>query len=408
MSNFKNIFIGLFISICLLFSSHLTLYGNGIKFRNSNEEIPIETTEMNADNITVLMSKNSIYAVTMTFNSHIEHPDAVILMNKADVPCKIVKMYENKVLIDFPKSWVKSLRIDFSGEGLSSGEQRYNQRSNERFNEVDENERRGNYNNHRLRRREDFADNDYVERDRYRNTNQRTSERYIDNMEGVRRSNRNNDFGKASYYDDDDYADSDVLDIIMLEDELEEKHAEPDRSGRVARSDVKNWLLSEIRDAKSGKKSNSRQSSRNQLQSEEFDLLDETLRNDIRAEKENQLTENNERVQFRNNAGRVKGRFLYSGNPLASCKVRLVKLRKVGLVYYKDTETGETMPIEVSTDRRGVFDFDNTKPGFYKLYWKPPTESSWIRRVSMEPDVIVTAGKVANLDDIETNQRILN
>ncbi|MGR3318621.1 MAG: hypothetical protein ACUZ8O_09090 [Candidatus Anammoxibacter sp.] len=413
MLNFKNIFTGLFISIYLLLSCHLSLYGNSINFRNSNDEIHVETTEMGTDNLTVLMSKRDIYGVTITFSDHIDYPDAVILMNNTNVPCKIIKMFDSKILVDFPKSWVKSLRIDFSDEEYSPRQKNYSKRANERYSEVDEEEVRERFDDHRQQRRtKSFVDNEHIEREEYRN--RITRERYIDNVEEVRESNRNN-YGKASYYDED-YDDDDVLDIVMLEDELEERYLETDKSMRTARSDVKDWLLSEINNAKSEGKSNrqsyrqgSRQVSRQgSRQAEKFDLLDKTLRDDNTIEKNNQASRSNERVQFSSNSGRIKGKFLYSGNPLESCKVRLVKLRKVGLIYYKDTETEEATSIEVSTDRRGTFTINNAKPGFYKLYWKPPTESSWIRRVSMEPDVIVTAGEIANLDDIETNQRILN
>ncbi|MGR3219739.1 MAG: hypothetical protein ACUZ8H_07985 [Candidatus Anammoxibacter sp.] len=414
MSNLKKIFIGMVVSVCLLFNSHISLYGNGIRFKNSNEEIPVETTEMHADDITVLLSKNVIYAVTMTFNSHNDHPDAVILMDRTNVPCKVLNLYANKVLVDFPKSWIKSLRIDFAGDGDYSDEQNFNERSRERFNEVEERVERGRFDDRRLRRKEDFINNDHAgrgrDRDRYPDTDRRTSDRYPDNVERrVRRRNRN-DFEETPYYYNDDFEDDDGLDIVMLEDDPIDNYQVAVKPDRVARSDVKDWLLSEIREAKSEKKRVRRPA--NRRQPEQFDLLDKTLQNDNVVAKNNRRPENNrrsentERVRFDSNKGRIKGRFLYSGNALDSCKVRLVKLRKEGLVYYKDTVAAET--IESSTDGRGVYAFNNITPGYYKLYWKPPTESSWIRRVSMEPDVIVTAGEIANLDAIETNRRILN
>ena len=104
--------------------------------------------------------------------------------------------------------------------------------------------------------------------------------------------------------------------------------------------------------------------------------------------------------------GLVKGGILKRGRPLAACKIRLVLLRNKGGVFYKDKQSGRKL--ENITDETGTYKFYNVLPGYYKIYWMPPSESSWIRRVSMEPDVLVQTGELSTLPPLETNQRIIN
>ena len=66
------------------------------------------------------------------------------------------------------------------------------------------------------------------------------------------------------------------------------------------------------------------------------------------------------------------------------------------------------MENETVTDNEGVYRFANVSPGLYKLYWKPPSETAWVRRFKMEPDVIVVPGKLTNPKDVETMKRTLN
>ena len=55
-----------------------------------------------------------------------------------------------------------------------------------------------------------------------------------------------------------------------------------------------------------------------------------------------------------------------------------------------------------------MYRFVNVSPGLYKLYWKPPSETAWVRRFKMDPDVIIEPGKLTNPKDIETLKRTLN
>ena len=106
--------------------------------------------------------------------------------------------------------------------------------------------------------------------------------------------------------------------------------------------------------------------------------------------------------------GRIEGKVFCGGKPLPDCQIKLQMLEKGGLLarVYHPVEGAEEL--ETSTDADGVYRFMNVPPGFYKLYWKPLNETSWVRRFKMEPDVIVEPGKVTNPGEIETLKRTLN
>ncbi len=108
------------------------------------------------------------------------------------------------------------------------------------------------------------------------------------------------------------------------------------------------------------------------------------------------------------NLGRVEGRILRSGAPLSECQVKLQMLEKGGMLAKGYRPVAGALELETVTDKSGLYQFDDVSPGMYKLYWKPPSETSWVRRFKMEPDVIVEAGKLTNPKDIETLKRTLN
>ena len=64
--------------------------------------------------------------------------------------------------------------------------------------------------------------------------------------------------------------------------------------------------------------------------------------------------------------------------------------------------------IESVTDEHGLYYFANVLPGKYKMYWMPPSETVWVRRLKMDPEVAVKSGKLVTPKDIETAKRTLN
>lgn len=104
------------------------------------------------------------------------------------------------------------------------------------------------------------------------------------------------------------------------------------------------------------------------------------------------------------NYGKVSGRMLNRGKTLPGCQVKITLLEKWG--FFGSPREG--VHFETVTDENGHYSFDRVTPGGYKLYWKPPHESSWIRSVKMEPDFFVETGETCSVFDRETNIRTIN
>jgi len=104
------------------------------------------------------------------------------------------------------------------------------------------------------------------------------------------------------------------------------------------------------------------------------------------------------------NYGKVSGRMLNRGNHLPGCQVKITLLEKWGLFG----NPGEGIRFETITEEDGRYFFEKVPPGGYKLYWKPPNETSWIRSIKMEPDFFVEIGETKSVPDRETNIRTIN
>ena len=365
----RNIYLGLSI-ICLIFYSYDTLYGDIIYFKNSERGIDVKINKMETDNVIVSVSKSDIFSVTMVFNSSSDFSDDLILINRVRVQCKVINMFDKDVVINFPRDSIRSVEMDFSKQSPRYGKSKYGEKTTTVG--------YGDRNKSSTQKR----------RDRFEQKPKKKDDLFSDFVT-LEEDSDNDDFEKKRKRDRYK-ADNDVKNSLLSE-------------IKTSKDNVKNQLLSEIKGLDSNKPSSSGG----------FDLLDKTLNKQAQLPPASNKREERKReprsvskTKQDINLGKVKGRFVSNGEPLESCKVRLVKLKKEGLTYYKDT--GNSKQRETVTDRYGIYSFYNVNPGFYKLYWKPRSESSWIRKVSMEPDVVVEPGKIGYLDDIETNQRILN
>ncbi len=123
--------------------------------------------------------------------------------------------------------------------------------------------------------------------------------------------------------------------------------------------------------------------------------------------------ENDSRLQTKplnpdNKLGSVEGRVFQNGKPLKSCQVKLVMMEKYGYLTNEYRIVEGAMEIESVTDEHGIYYFANVPPGKFKLFWMPPSETGWVRRLKMDPDVVVKSGKPATPKDIETMKRTLN
>ena len=142
-----------------------------------------------------------------------------------------------------------------------------------------------------------------------------------------------------------------------------------------------------------------RQEAQLEKQPEDGIAIAERIKEELRAE-----FEDKERSYEAENYGRVAGRMLFKGKPLPGCQVKIIMLKKWGI--FGDTKKG--LQFETITDENGRYLFDTVSPGGYKIYWKPPGESSWIRSIKMEPDIFVEAGETYHFRDRETNIRTVN
>lgn len=136
---------------------------------------------------------------------------------------------------------------------------------------------------------------------------------------------------------------------------------------------------------------------------EREDMAVEEIKEDLRSEFE-EKKQLEEKAYAAENFGDVRGRMLYKGKPLPGCQVKIVMLEKWGLL--KSVKEG--VRFETVTGDNGHYRFEKVPPGGYKLYWKPPAESSWIRKMQMEPDIYVEAGETSYFPDRETNVRTVN
>lgn len=139
----------------------------------------------------------------------------------------------------------------------------------------------------------------------------------------------------------------------------------------------------------------------------------EELKEELKRELKEEITTEKkaeEKVAIAQSTGRVEGKITRGGNPLPGCKVKIVLMaKKGGFAFFKSYSTQEDAPeFETETDREGRYVFQEIPAGDYKLYWRPPWENSWIRRMKMEPDVFVQAGKTCNPKDVDTGRPTVN
>ncbi|MFQ5956183.1 MAG: hypothetical protein ACE5KK_00225 [Candidatus Brocadiales bacterium] len=106
--------------------------------------------------------------------------------------------------------------------------------------------------------------------------------------------------------------------------------------------------------------------------------------------------------------GRVEGKIIKGDKPLQGCKVKIVPLTREGAFFASYSPVEDTHAPETVTDSEGRYIFKDIPPGQYKLYWMPPWEKSWIRRMQMEPDVFVVAGETTHPKDVNAGIATVN
>jgi len=132
-------------------------------------------------------------------------------------------------------------------------------------------------------------------------------------------------------------------------------------------------------------------------------IIEERIQENLTLEFEKKQKIKEEKYDMKN-YGKVSGRMLNRGKRLKVCQVKITLLEKWALFG----KPSEGIKFETITDENGHYSFEKVPPGGYKLYWKPPNETSWIRSIKMEPDFFVETGETNSLPDRETNIRTIN
>ena len=114
--------------------------------------------------------------------------------------------------------------------------------------------------------------------------------------------------------------------------------------------------------------------------------------------------------------GGVVGRVLWDGQPAEGCRVKVVQVSRMDslrlaarLLGVSEAEAAkETAVEEAVTDATGRYRIEQLVPGEYDIYWKPRGVTSWIRRLSERPDLLILAGEATTYLDIKAHVQTVN
>lgn len=347
------------------------VHGDTITLKNDGKDINLKVTGVSEEYINATILKKDIKSLNMQFLNSTNYPD-VIFMNVANaaVECKIKEIKEDAVQVLIPTSAISSLKMSFQPAGqqaetVSDGAEGNpgatavavkKEQVEQREERVSESEIRENGEKSRIADEIRTFPTEKTTRGKYyRLRTKKASAEKAETEGGLSK------------------AEAESMPAVKNESVIDENTLESDTEP----SEPKQKLADEF----SGK-------------------------DDVRADEGDMKKE--KPVVLDTNLGRVEGRILHSGKPLPDCQVKLQMLEKGGLLVKGYRPVEGAVELETITDKDGVYHFLNVSPGLYKLYWKPPSETTWVRRFKMEPDVIVDSGKLTNPKAIETLKRTLN
>jgi hypothetical protein len=103
--------------------------------------------------------------------------------------------------------------------------------------------------------------------------------------------------------------------------------------------------------------------------------------------------------------GRVVGKVISHGEPVEGCKVMLVSRGgEAGLItkLFGGKRSGTDAPAsyQTATDREGKYAFEDVAVGEYDVFWLPPNETQWTRKLSEKPNLTVRVGETIYYKDI--------
>ncbi len=355
------------IVLCIFVGSSAVVKGDAITLRNEGKDIDLKVTGVTEEYITAIIPKKELKSVNMQFLDSRNYPD-VIFLNGTNiaVECRVKEIAEDTITVIIPTALISSLKMSFL-----PGDKQVREVSSE------------------IEGKPKTMDVDVVVKKEKEEQaeERRTESRSEDGGEGgIADAIRTSPVGKMSegkYYR-----------LRTKKKKVEKEEAEGELPGEETED------VTEDVDEKT-QEPGAEVSEREQKLASEFP-------HEENGETVKEFQEEKKPVVQDQNLGRVEGRIFHSGKPLPDCQVKLQMLEKGGLLTKGYRPVEGAIELETTTDKDGMYHFMNVSPGLYKLYWKPPSDTTWVRRFKMEPDVIVTAGKLTTPKDIETLKRTLN
>lgn len=360
------------IVLCMFAGFSIIVNGDTITLKNDGKDVDLRVTDVKEEHISAIIVKKDLKFLQMQFLDTKNYPD-VISLNGTDmaIECKIKEITEDAIQVLIPTSVISSLKMS-----LLSGEKQVKAVPDE------------------VESKPKAMDVD-VKKEKKEQTDGRISVSTVENSgesriaDEIRTSPAEKAIG-GKYYrlkTKKKKVERASVESGLPKMEVESVTTGVDEDESVAEEKI-HGPDTETSELKQKPTSES-------LNKESADTVEEGL------EKEKPVVQDP-------NLGKVEGRILHSGKPLPDCQVKLQMLEKGGVLTKGYRPVEGAIELEAITDNDGVYHFMNVSPGLYKLYWKHPSEATWVRRFKMEPDVIVESGRLTNPKEIETLKRTLN
>lgn len=337
-----------------------TVYGDTIVLRNGSADVDLKITSVRKEYINAILSRNYIKSLSMEFSNKNDYPDVIVLSNThIDLECKIKEIADDFVRLQIPVSVISSLTV--SSPLGDHREMNFSEKSRGSLKTVDEG-----------------------------GVESPVAEGVRDGgiRDGLRVSSSGYETEGKNYR------------LRMKKPKGESASVE----GTLTKPETASPGSSESVPDENTEGMDAEMPDLNQQPMDEPDAPADKVTRESSEEGKGK----DKPIDQDPNLGRVEGRILHSGKPLPNCQVKLQMLEKGGLLAKGYRPLEGALEIEVTTNNEGVYQFMNVAPGLYKMYWKPPSETAWVRRFKMEPDVVVNSGRLTKPKDIETLKRTLN
>ena len=358
------------IVLCILMGFYTSVYGDTITLKNEGKDIELKVTDVTGEYINAVILRKDLKSLNMQFLNTKNYPDLIFLnIANAAVECKIKEITEDAIQVLIPTATISSLKMSFQAGDKQAKTVSDEVESKPKTIDV------------------------VVEKEKTEQIGEREPESKI--LEDVKESGIANEIRMSPT---DKAVGGKYYRLRTKKTKVESAGVEGDLSKTEAEGIPMG--INESVDEKTRETDTETSELKQKLTNESMDKgIVKVVEEDLKKEKP---------VVQDTNLGRVEGRILHSGKPLPDCQVKLQMLEKGGLLAKGYRPVEGAVELETITDKDGIYRFMNVSPGLYKLYWKPPSETTWVRRFKMEPDVIVDSGKLAKPKDIETLKRTLN